>query len=57
MNHRKHPPRRQTALPLGGEAHWTQLPRAVREQCRTLVVELLTPLAQQPPAGGSDDER
>jgi len=57
MNHKKLPPQQQTALPLSGEAHWTQLPREVREQCRTLVVELLTQLAQQPRAGGRDDER
>ena len=47
----------QSVLPLTGGAHWSQLPPEVREQCRTLLVELLTRLARRPATGGVDDER
>ena len=57
MNQKQHHPQQQTSLPLSGGAHWAQLPPEVREQCRTLVVELLTRLTQGPTAEGSDDER
>jgi len=57
MNRKEHHPQQQTTLPLNGGVHWGQLPPEVREQCRTLVIELLTRLAQRPIAGGGDDER
>jgi hypothetical protein len=57
MNHEQHHPQQQTSLPLSGGVHWAQLPPEVREQCRMLVVELLTRLAQRPTAEGGDDER
>lgn len=57
MNHKERHPQQQTSLPLSGGVHWAQLPPEVREQCQTLVVELLTRLAQRRTAEGSDDER
>ncbi len=57
MNRKAPLPPQQTTLPLNGDVHWIQLPPDVRDQCRTLVVELLTRLAQCPATGGDDDER
>jgi len=57
MNHKERLPHQQTSLPLSGGVHWAQLPLEVREQCRTLLVELLTRLAQGLTAEGGDDER
>ena len=57
MNRKAHHPPQQTSLPLNGDVHWTQLPPDVRDQCRALVVELLTRLARCPATGGDDDER
>ena len=57
MNRKAHPLSQQTSLPLNGEVDWIQLPPDVREQCRALVVELLTRLARCPAPGGDDDER
>lgn len=50
-------PPRQTSLPLSNEVRWELLPRDVRERCRALVVQLLTDLVRNAPAGGDDDER
>jgi hypothetical protein len=57
MNRKAHHPPQQTSLPLNGDVHWTQLPPDVRDQCRALVVELLTRLARCPATGGDDNER
>jgi hypothetical protein len=57
MNRKATLPPHQTSLPLNGDVHWTQLPPDVRDQCRTLIVELLKRLARYPETGGDDDER
>jgi hypothetical protein len=57
MNPKERHLQQQTPLPLTVGAHWSQLPPEVREQCRTLLVELLTRLARRPATGGGDDER
>ena len=57
MNRKEQHPQQQTTLPLSGEVHWGQLRPKVRQQCRTLIVELLTRLAQRSITGGGDDER
>jgi len=50
MNRKSNHPPQQTSLPLNGDVDWIQLPPEVRDQCRALVVELLTRLARCPAA-------